>query len=159
MSTHVPITYTLNGRRVARTVEARMHLIDHLQAEGLRGVHAGCEHGVCGACTIRLDGQIVRGCLVLAVQVDGMTVETIEGATASGDIRDLQDAFIAKNAAQCGFCTPAMLLTAAEFLAENKSPTREEIREAISGNYCRCTGFQAIVDAVESVAKVRAAKV
>jgi aerobic-type carbon monoxide dehydrogenase small subunit (CoxS/CutS family) len=159
MSTHVAITYTLNGRRVSRTVEARTHLIDHLQAEGLRGVHAGCEHGVCGACTIRLDGQIVRGCLVLAAQVDGLTVETIEGATARGDIRDLQDAFIAKNAAQCGFCTPAMLLTAAEFLAENKTPTREEIREAISGNYCRCTGFQAIVDAVERVAKARAAKV
>lgn len=158
MSTHVVITYKLNGRTVRRTVEARQHLIDHLQAEGLRGVHAGCEHGVCGACTVRLDGEIVRGCLVLAAQVDGSAVETIEGASERGDIRDLQDAFIARNAAQCGFCTPAMLLTAAAFLDDNNTPTRDEIREAISGNYCRCTGYQAIVDAVETVARARKSK-
>jgi aerobic-type carbon monoxide dehydrogenase small subunit (CoxS/CutS family) len=159
MTTSIDISLTVNGERVTRRVEARTHLIDFLRTDlGLMGSHAGCEHGVCGACTLRVDGQIVRGCLVLAAQLDGARVETIEGLSDSGEIRDLQDAFIARNAAQCGFCTPGMLVTAADLLAHHAEPTRDEIREHISGNYCRCTGYHAIVDAVETVAKSRAAK-
>lgn len=159
MSQHVDITLTVNGERVSRRVEARTHLVDFLRLDlGLMGSHAGCEHGVCGACTLRVDGEIVRGCLVLAAQLDGAKVETIEGVSDTGEIRDLQDAFVARNAAQCGFCTPGMLMAAADLLRHSPSPTREEIREHISGNYCRCTGYQAIVDAVESTAKARAAK-
>jgi carbon-monoxide dehydrogenase small subunit len=158
MSTHVDITLTVNGERVSRRVEARRHLVDFLRLDlGLTGSHTGCEHGVCGACTVRLDGKIVRGCLVLAAQLDGANVETIEGVSDTGEIRDLQEAFVARNSAQCGYCTPGMLLTAAELLKENAKPTRAEIREAISGNICRCTGYQAIVDAVETVAKARGA--
>ena len=160
MSTSVDITLTVNGERVARRVEARTHLIDFLRSDlGLTGSHAGCEHGVCGACTLRVDGVIVRGCLVLAAQLDGAVVETIEGVSDSGEIRDLQDAFIARNAAQCGFCTPGMLVTAADLLKHTPTPTRDDIREHISGNYCRCTGYHAIVDAIETVAKKRAGKV
>jgi aerobic carbon-monoxide dehydrogenase small subunit len=159
MSTAIDISLTVNGERVSRRVEARTHLVDFLRNDlGLMGSHAGCEHGVCGACTLRVDGQIVRGCLVLAVQLDGANVETIEGVSDSGEIRDLQDAFIARNAAQCGFCTPGMLMTAADLLSHTSAPSRDEIREHISGNYCRCTGYHAIVDAVETVAKARAAK-
>ncbi len=156
----IPVALTVNGERVRRSVEPRRHLVDFLRNDlGLMGSHTGCEHGVCGACTIRVDGQIVRGCLVLAVQCDGLAVETIEGVSDSGEIRDLQDAFVARNAAQCGYCTPGMLLTVADLLQHEPTPSREEIREHISGNYCRCTGYQAIVDAVESVAKTRAARV
>ena len=122
----------------------------------MTGSHVGCEHGVCGACTVRLDGEIVRGCLTLAAQCDGATVETIEGVSDAGDIADLQDAFRKRNALQCGFCTPAMLLTAQDLLAQGGVPSRDTIREHISGNYCRCTGYQAIVDAIESVAQTRA---
>jgi aerobic carbon-monoxide dehydrogenase small subunit len=122
------------------------------------GSHTGCEHGVCGACTVRVDGTIVRGCLVLAAALDGAEVETIEGASDSGEIRDLQEAFVARNAAQCGYCTPGMLLTAADLLQSNPRPTRAEIREHLAGNYCRCTGYHAIVDAVETVAKARNGK-
>ncbi len=156
MNTAIDIALTVNGETVARRVEARTHLIDFLRLDlGLMGSHAGCEHGVCGACTLRVDGVIVRGCLVLAASLDGAVVETIEGVSDSGEIRDLQDAFVARNAAQCGFCTPGMLMAAADLLAHAQQPTRDEIREAISGNYCRCTGYQAIVDAVEAVAKAR----
>ena len=152
MSTEVAITLTVNGERVSRRVEARRHLIDFLRLDlGLMGSHAGCEHGFCGACTVRLDGEIVRGCLVLAATLEGAQVETIEGISDAGEIRDLQDAFIARNAAQCGYCTPGMLLTAAELLKVSPAPTRAEIREHLSGNYCRCTGYQAIVDAIEEV--------
>ena len=151
------ITVSVNGERLSRQVPARQHLIDFLRSDlGLMGSHVACEHGVCGACTVRVDGMIVRGCLVLAASLDGAKVETIEGVSDTGEIRDLQDAFIARNAAQCGYCTPAMLLTAADLLQHNPSPTREEIREHLSGNYCRCTGYQAIVDAVETTAKGRA---
>jgi aerobic carbon-monoxide dehydrogenase small subunit len=158
MSMQVDISLTVNGERVSRRVEARRHLVDFLRLDlGLTGTHTGCEHGACGACTVRLDGKIVRGCLVLAAQLDGSVVETIEGVSDTGEIRDLQEAFVNRNAAQCGYCTPGMLLTAADLLKENARPTREEIREAISGNVCRCTGYHAIVDAVELVARARTA--
>jgi aerobic carbon-monoxide dehydrogenase small subunit len=151
------ITLTVNGESVTETVEARRTLVDFLREDlGLTGSHVGCEHGVCGACTVRLDGIIVRGCLTLAVQCDGAEIETIEGVSDSGEIADLQEAFRLRNALQCGYCTPAMLLTAAELLADGRVPERAAIREHISGNYCRCTGYQAIIDAIESVAQARA---
>ena len=138
------------GSRVGARVPARQHLVDFLREDlGLTGAHLGCEHGVCGACTVRVDGQIVRGCLMLAAQADGANVETIEGTDER--VAALQRAFHERNAAQCGFCSPAMLITAADLVGRNPRATREEIREHISGNYCRCTGYQAIVDAIESV--------
>jgi carbon-monoxide dehydrogenase small subunit len=156
MSIEVTVTLSVNGERVTRRVEARRHLIDLLRLDlGLMGSHAGCEHGFCGACTVRVDGSIVRGCLVLAATLDGAQVETIEGVSDSGEIRDLQEAFIARNASQCGYCTPGMLLTAADLLKANPAPTRAEIREHLAGNYCRCTGYHAIVDAVATVAAQR----
>lgn len=152
----VDIELKVNGERISRRVEARRHLVDFLRLDlGLSGTHAGCEQGVCGACTVRLDGKIVRGCLVLAAQLDGSEIWTIEGLTATGEIVDLQDAFVERNALQCGYCTPAMLITAAELLAGDRSPSRPEIREHISGNYCRCTGYEAIVDAIETTAAAR----
>ena len=156
MGRAVQVSMTVNSEAVARLVEPRQSLADFIRNElELTGTHVGCEHGVCGACTVRLDGRIVRGCLTLAVQADGCTVETIEGLTESGEIADLQDAFVTRNAAQCGFCTPGMLLTAAELLASDPCVSREEIRKHISGNYCRCTGYQAVVDAIESTARNR----
>jgi carbon-monoxide dehydrogenase small subunit len=156
MNRRIDITLTVNGERVSRSVDTRLHLIDFLRTElGLTGAHTGCEHGVCGACTVRLDGDPVRGCLVMAASLDGSVVETIEGLSDTGEIRDLQEAFVARNAAQCGYCTPGMLVTAADILIESPEATRAEIREHISGNYCRCTGYQAIVDAVEDVLKAR----
>ena len=143
------IGFRLNGEARRITVQVRQHLADFLREElELTGTHLGCEHGVCGACTVVLDGEPVRACLVLAVQVDGRTVETIEGAVASGRVDDLVDAFQARNAGQCGFCSPAMILTAAHLLSSQPSPSRQEVREHLSGNYCRCTGYEAIVDAV-----------
>jgi carbon-monoxide dehydrogenase small subunit len=151
------IALTVNGEPVRESVEARRTLVDFLREDlGLTGSHIGCEHGVCGACTVRLDGVIVRGCLTLAVQCDGSRVETIEGVSDSGEVADLQDAFQRRNALQCGYCTPGMLLTAAELLNNGGLPDRAAIREHLSGNYCRCTGYHAIVDAVESVAQARA---
>ena len=150
------IALVVNGEDVRATVDARKSLVDFLRDDlSLTGSHVGCEHGVCGACTMRVDGVIVRGCLMLAVQADGCTVDTIEGVSDSGQIADLQSAFEARNALQCGFCTPGMLLTAQELLEDHRSPSREKIRAHLSGNYCRCTGYQAIVDAIESVAKAR----
>ena len=146
------ITLTVNGTQVSRRVAARQHLVDFLREElGLTGSHIGCEHGVCGACTVRVNGDIVRGCLMLAVQADGCVVETIEGLSDSRELAALQKAFHEKNALQCGFCTPGMLMAAQDLLRHNKKATREEIRAHISGNYCRCTGYQAIVDAIEEV--------
>jgi carbon-monoxide dehydrogenase small subunit len=146
------ITLTVNGVQVGRRVAPRTHLVDFLRDElGLTGSHIGCEHGVCGACTIRVNGAIVRGCLMLAVQADGCKVETIEGISDSGEAKDLQKAFHEKNALQCGFCTPGMLMAAQDLLNQRRKLSREEIREHISGNYCRCTGYQAIVDAIEEV--------
>jgi len=146
------ITLTVNGTQVSRRVQARTHLVDFLREElGLTGSHVGCEHGVCGACTLRVDGVIVRGCLMLAVQANGCRVDTVEGLSDSKEIAKLQKAFHEKNALQCGFCTPGMLLAAQELILSSKKPSREEIRNHISGNYCRCTGYQAIVDAIEEV--------
>jgi len=148
----VDITLTVNGTRVSRRVEPREHLVDFLRENlGLTGSHVGCEHGVCGACTLRVDGQIVRGCLMLAVQANGCRVDTIEGLSDSGELKKLQKAFHDRNALQCGFCTPGMLLAAQDLIASNKKASREEIRAHISGNYCRCTGYQAIVDAIDEV--------
>ena len=155
--TRCDITLTVNGETVAETVDARKTLVDFLRDDlVLTGSHVGCEHGVCGACTVRVDGVVVRGCLMLAAQCDGATVETIEGVSDAGEIADLQKAFEQRNALQCGFCTPGMLLTAQELLRGGGIPSREKIREQISGNYCRCTGYHAIVDAIESVAEARA---
>ena len=152
----VDIAVTVNGELVRETVEARKTLVDFLRDDlGLTGSHVGCEHGVCGACTVRLDGVVVRGCLTLAAQCDGARVDTIEGVSDTGEIADLQDAFRRRNALQCGYCTPGMLLTAQELLKDSPKPSREKIREHLSGNYCRCTGYQAIVDAVEAVARAR----
>jgi aerobic carbon-monoxide dehydrogenase small subunit len=152
------IALDVNGENVHEHVDARTTLVDFLREQlSLTGSHVGCEHGVCGACTVRVDGVVVRGCLMLAVQCDGKRVETIEGVAGTGEIWDLAQAFIARNALQCGYCTPGMLLAAQELLSAGGVPTREAIRAHLSGNYCRCTGYQAIVDAVEAVAQARAA--
>jgi carbon-monoxide dehydrogenase small subunit len=159
MSERHEITLTVNGEAVGEAVEPRTTLADFLRdALGLTGTHIGCEHGVCGACTVRVDGAILRGCLMLAVQCDGGHVETIEGLSDSGEIADLQEAFVARNALQCGYCTPGMLITAADLLrkAGRSVLSREAIRAHLSGNYCRCTGYHAIIDAVEAVSRARA---
>jgi len=159
MSDHtLAVLLTVNGQRVQERVDARKTLVDFLREDlALTGSHVGCEHGVCGACTVRVNGEIVRGCLMLAVQCEGAEVETIEGLSDSGEVADLQTAFEQRNALQCGYCTPGMLATAQDLLKRAKTvPSREEIREHISGNYCRCTGYHAIVDAVEAVALARA---
>ena len=154
--TALDISLTVNGERIAERVDARTTLVDFLRESlALTGSHVGCEHGVCGACTVRVNGEIVRGCLMLAAQCDGAKVETIEGLSDTGEVADLQAAFEQRNALQCGFCTPGMVLTAQDLLKRGTVPSRDEIREHISGNYCRCTGYQAIVDAVESVAQER----
>ncbi len=151
------VSLCVNGEVVRQRVEPRRTLVDFLREDlGLTGSHIGCEQGVCGACTVRLDGEVVRGCLVLAVQCDGAEVETIEGISDSGAIADLQEAFQRRNALQCGFCTPGMLIGAQALLSRGGVPSRDMIREHISGNYCRCTGYQAIVDAIEFVAQARA---
>ena len=157
---HEPeIRVTVNGTAVTRRVPARSHLIDFLREDlGLTGSHVGCEHGVCGACTVRIDGTIVRGCLTLAVQADGRRVDTIEGLSDSGELAELQEAFHRRNAAQCGYCTPGMLVAALDLVANHPGASRERIREHLSGNYCRCTGYQAIVDAIEEVLAARRKK-
>lgn len=156
MTETILVSVTVNGMVCERRIEPRMHLGDFLREEvGLKGTHLGCEHGVCGACTVLLDGEIVRSCLTLAVQADGAMVDTIEGRSDSGEIRDLQDAFLERNALQCGFCTPGMLLTADALLTAEPDASRERIRDHISGNYCRCTGYHAIVDAIEAAGRRR----
>jgi len=153
----VNITLTVNGEAISERVDARKTLVDFLRDDlFMTGSHVGCEHGVCGACTVRVNGEIVRGCLMLAAQCDGAQVETIEGVSDTGEVADLQLAFEQRNALQCGFCTPAMILTAQELLQQGGVPSRDTIRAHLSGNYCRCTGYQAIVDAVEAVAQARA---
>jgi carbon-monoxide dehydrogenase small subunit len=156
VTAQIPISLTVNGERVESQVLPRLNLADFLREHlKLTGTHVGCEHGVCGACTVRVGGEIVRSCLMLAVQVNGAAVETIEGISDSGEVADLQAAFRDRNALQCGFCTPGMLMAAQDLLRENREPSREEIREHLSGNYCRCTGYQAIIDAVENTARAR----
>jgi len=150
------ISLTVNGEPISESVEARKSLVDFLREDlALTGSHVGCEHGFCGACTVRVDGVVVRGCLTLAVACDGAKVETIEGVSDAGEIADLQENFRRRNALQCGFCTPGMLLTAQELLAQGGVPSRDTIREHLSGNYCRCTGYHAIIDAVEATAVAR----
>jgi carbon-monoxide dehydrogenase small subunit len=152
----MPIWLHVNGERVDAQVPPRLNLADFLREQlELTGTHVGCEHGVCGACTVRVNGEIVRSCLMLAVQVNEASIETIEGLSDTSEIRDLQAAFRERNALQCGYCTPAMLITAQDLLKAESEPSREQIREHLSGNYCRCTGYQAIVDAVEVTAKAR----
>jgi len=159
VTTAVAISLVVNGEHVEANVLPRLNLADFLREHlKLTGTHVGCEHGVCGACTVRVNGDIVRSCLLLAVQTHNATVETIEGISDSGEIADLQSAFRERNALQCGFCTPGMLMAAQDLLKQNSSPDREQIREHLSGNYCRCTGYQAIVDAVESTARARAGR-
>jgi carbon-monoxide dehydrogenase small subunit len=148
----VEIEATLNGKSLKRRVKARQHLADFLRQEiELTGTHLGCEHGVCGACTVLLDGRTARGCLTLAAQISGKSVETIEGLTESGKLAELQKEFIERNAAQCAFCSSGMLLTAYELISIGEKMSRAQIREALSGNMCRCTGYHAIIDAVEAV--------
>jgi carbon-monoxide dehydrogenase small subunit len=152
----VETTLILNGTRVTRRIEPRVHLVDFLREEmGLTGSHTSCEHGACGACTVRVEGKIVRGCLMLAVQANGKRVDTIEGLSDSGELAQLQQAFHERNALQCGFCTPGMLLAAQDLITQQPDAGREDIRARLSGNYCRCTGYQAIVDAVEAVLAAR----
>jgi aerobic carbon-monoxide dehydrogenase small subunit len=156
MTAAIPISLEVNGERVEAQVLPRLNLADFLREHlRLTGTHVGCEHGVCGACTVRVNGDIVRACLMLAVQADGGSVLTIEGLSDGGEIADLQAAFRDRNALQCGYCTPGMLMAAQDLLKQHAEPSRDEIREHLSGNYCRCTGYQAIVDAVETTARQR----
>lgn len=156
----MPISLTVNGERISAHVFPRLNLADFLRENlGLTGTHVGCEHGVCGACTVRVNGDIVRACLLLAVQAENASIETIEGLSDSGEISDLQAAFHSRNALQCGYCTPGMLMAAQDILTHEPQADRERIREHLSGNYCRCTGYHAIVDAVEATALARSGKV
>ena len=156
MTAEIAISLKVNGERVDAHVLPRVNLADFLREHlQLTGTHLGCEHGVCGACTIRVNGDIVRACLMLAVQAHESLVETIEGVSDTGEIADLQAAFREHNALQCGYCTPGMLMAAQDLLLQHGEPTRELIRQHLSGNYCRCTGYHAIVDAIEATARVR----
>jgi carbon-monoxide dehydrogenase small subunit len=150
------ISLEVNGERIEANVLPRVNLADFIRERlHLTGTHVGCEHGVCGACTVRVNGEIVRSCLMLAVQAHGSSVQTIEGLSDSGEVADLQTAFRERNALQCGYCTPGMLMAAQDLLKLQAEPSRDEIREHLSGNYCRCTGYQAIIDAVETTARQR----
>jgi carbon-monoxide dehydrogenase small subunit len=154
MSEQFTMTVTVNGTRYERSVEPRLLLSDFLRRDlGLTGTHVGCEHGVCGACTVLLDGQPVRSCLMFAVQASGHEVTTVEGLGTPENLHPLQHAFWESHAAQCGYCTPGFLMTLVPFLQDHPDPTEQEIREAISGNLCRCTGYQHIVDAVKLAAE------
>jgi aerobic-type carbon monoxide dehydrogenase small subunit (CoxS/CutS family) len=148
------VEVTVNGRTYRDDVEPRLLLSDFLRHTlGLTGTHVGCEHGVCGACTIRLEGSAVRSCLLLAVQVDGCTIETVEGLTANGELHPLQEAFRDLHALQCGFCTSGILMAAANLLEQDRTPTREQIVGMLSGHLCRCTGYEPIIDAIAQVAE------
>ena len=153
----VTISLHLNGVPLRAHVDARQHLDDFLrESQGLKGTHIGCEHGVCGACTVQVDGQAVRSCLTLAAQADSADIRTIEGLAADPIVCALQDSFVRCHAMQCGFCTPGMVLTAAELLKTHARPSREQVREYLSGNYCRCTGYESIVNAVMDAAQTLA---
>jgi aerobic carbon-monoxide dehydrogenase small subunit len=162
VSNEVSLTVTVNGITYERTVEPRLLLSDFLRHElGLTGTHVGCEHGVCGICTILLDGEAIRSCLLFAVQANGHDLLTVEGLSPTGtadDLHPLQQAFWEKHGLQCGFCTPGILMSMIPFLAENPNPTEQEIREALSGNLCRCTGYQFIVEAVQHAAQLMETK-
>jgi carbon-monoxide dehydrogenase small subunit len=154
MHSSVDISTTVNGIRYEQVVEPRMLLSDFLRhILGLTGTHVGCEHGVCGACTVMLDGESVRSCLLFAVQADGHEIITVEGLGTMDELHPVQEAFREAHGLQCGFCTPGILTTVVPFLEANPNPTEDEIREAISGNLCRCTGYQHIVDAVQLAAE------
>lgn len=157
MQQPLAIAITINGRHVERAADPRLHLADFLRHEvGLTGTHVGCEHGVCGSCTVIVDGRPVRSCLMLAVQADGATVETVEGlAGPGGALSRLQRAFSEHHALQCGFCTPGMLMTLEALLRTVPNPTELDVRDAISGNTCRCTGYQGIVEAALTAARDR----
>ena len=156
MSTLHPIALTVNGEAVEASVPARRNLVDFLREDlGLTGSHVGCEHGVCGACTLEVDGQMVRGCLMLAVQADGAEVTTVEGFADSGRSAALRQAFAERNALQCGYCTPGMLASALDYVEGGGAADRAAIREHLSGNYCRCTGYQSIVEAMLDVIEGR----
>jgi len=156
MSLKKQISMTVNGVLVNAEIEPRRHLVDFLREDlHLKGPHLGCEQGACGACTVKVNGQIIRGCLFLAVQANGAVVETVEGLTKSGALADLQESFMRRNAMQCGFCSSGMLLAAAELIEQQPKATREQVREWISGNYCRCTGYHSIVDAIVDVLEAR----
>jgi 2-furoyl-CoA dehydrogenase 2Fe-2S iron sulfur subunit len=149
----IPVSVWVNGRRYHEEVEPRLLLSDFIRHRlGLTGTHVGCEHGVCGACTVRLDGMAVRSCLLLAVQADGNEILTVEGLAGVGELTPLQEAFRRHHALQCGFCTPGILIAAEDLLARVERPTREEIVDMLSGQLCRCTGYTAIVDAIAEVA-------
>jgi carbon-monoxide dehydrogenase small subunit len=149
MSVRAKVTVNVNGTDYAREVEPRLLLSDFIRHEiGLTGTHVGCEHGVCGACTVRLDGAPVRSCLMFAVQAEGHAVQTVESLGAPGSLSVLQQAFRDAHGLQCGYCTPGILMTMSAFLEENPDPSEDEVRHALSGNLCRCTGYQHIVDAV-----------
>ncbi|XWN34302.1 MAG: (2Fe-2S)-binding protein [Devosia sp.] len=149
----VSLSCTVNGRTIKTTVSARTTLVDFLREElNLTGTHIGCGHGVCGACTVRLDGVPARACLVLAASAEGRNVETIEGLSNAGALKALQEAFMTHGGLQCGYCTPGMLVVAHDLLASTPHPTRDDIRQALAGQICRCTGYGPIVDAIEAAA-------
>ncbi|MBK8990827.1 MAG: (2Fe-2S)-binding protein [Gammaproteobacteria bacterium] len=152
------VRLSVNGRAYEREVEPRTTLVDFLRHElGLTGTHVGCEHGVCGACTIIKDGKAVRSCLMLAVQADGAELQTVEGLHGDNGLHPIQEAFIEKHGLQCGFCTPGFLMTTVELLGDHPDPSDEDIREALGGNLCRCTGYQSIMESVRlAAAKLRA---
>ena len=154
-NTRADIALTVNGSAVSTTVDVRRSMADFLREDlGLTGTHLGCEHGVCGACTVVLDGAAVRSCLMLAIQADGSTVTTIEGLGKDGALSPLQQAFHESHGFQCAFCAPGFLMTAKVLLATNPNPSRDQIREELSGNLCRCTGYQSIIDSVETAVEL-----
>lgn len=158
MNEIITVSLTVNGEQIQREVPARETLADFLRTRlELTGTHVGCEMGVCGGCLVLLGGRVVHSCLIFAAQASGSVIETIEGLTESATIADIQDAFHKRNALQCGYCTPGMMMTAHALLSQPFVPSREDIRDALSGNYCRCTGYESIVDAIENVARSRAA--
>ncbi|MBO2453710.1 (2Fe-2S)-binding protein [Actinomadura barringtoniae] len=157
MTEKLLINLTVNGEDHDLVIESRHTLVDVLRHQiGLTGTHVGCEHGICGACTVLLDGAPVRACLVFAAQAEGRDIRTVESLAGDGEMNDLQRAFSGHHGLQCGFCTPGFLMLAEGFLAEHPNPSREEIREVVSSNLCRCTGYQTIVDAIEDCAGQRA---
>lgn len=154
MAQTVKINVTVNGRQYEREVEPRLLLSDFIRHDlGLTGTHVGCEHGLCGACTILMDGEAVRSCTIFAVQADGHEIQTVESLGTPEKLHPIQEAFIEKHALQCGFCTPGFLMTIVDYLGDNPNPTEEEIREAIDGNFCRCTGYVNIIEAVKLAAE------